>query len=57
MSKNANVVMHRFSENVSRQDGTQKEQDDRISTLGEGTFITTYRMRNAYGHVFAIKMV
>lgn len=51
--------MHRFSENVSRQDGTQKawEQDDRISILGEGTFITTYRMRNAYGHVFAIKMV
>ena len=60
MSKDANVEMHPFSEEewLCRGKKVPKtNKTNRMSILGTGAFMTTYRMRNTAGDVFAVKVV
>ena len=60
MSKDSNVEIHPFSEEewLCRGKKVPKtNKTNRMSILGTGAFMTTYRMRNTAGDVFAVKVV
>ena len=52
------LVKHPFSVEEWEQRGGERDEDtSHMSILGEGAFMTTYRMRNAKGECFAVKAV